>query len=273
MRDEDKAEQKKRRKKGEEVAKRSPSNLKITDEGVVAVDDFNLEIADKEFIVIVGPSGCGKSTTMRMIAGLEDITRGEIYLNGRLINDVEPRDRDIAMVFQNYALYPHMTVRQNLEFPLDLRNMPKDEMDRKAQNYDSSTSNLILVNKSRHLVNFYQGSKGHWVNIKRNILCTIGKKSSPTKSGNFKLSLKVTKNGKYGRKDFKGTTAFYAFRINAGNFFHSVLYRKGCSNPYTSSPVDATLGKSISNSCIRLPLADAKFIWDNMKRGTRVVVY
>ena len=84
---------------------------------------------------------------------------------------------------------------------------------------------------------------------------------------------KSTKNGKYGRKDFKGTTAFYAFRINAGNFFHSVLYRKGCSNPYTSSPVDATLGKSISNSCIRLPLADAKFIWDNMKRGTRVVVY
>ena len=133
MRDEDKAEQKKRRKRGEEVAKRSPSNLKITDEGVVAVDDFNLEIADKEFIVIVGPSGCGKSTTMRMIAGLEDITRGEIYLNGRLINDVEPRDRDIAMVFQNYALYPHMTVRQNLEFPLDLRNMPKDEMDRKVE--------------------------------------------------------------------------------------------------------------------------------------------
>ena len=133
MRDEDKAEQKKRRKRGEEVAKRSPSNLKITDEGVVAVDDFNLEIADKEFIVIVGPSGCGKSTTMRMVAGLEDITRGEIYLNGRLINDVEPRDRDIAMVFQNYALYPHMTVRQNLEFPLDLRNMPKDEMDRKVE--------------------------------------------------------------------------------------------------------------------------------------------
>jgi hypothetical protein len=145
--------------------------------------------------------------------------------------------------------------------------------DRKAQGYSSETRYLILVNKSRHLVNFYQGSKGHWVNIKRNILCTIGKKSSPTKSGNFKLSLKVTKNGKYGRKDFKGTTAFYAFRINAGNFFHSVLYRKGCSNPYTSSPVDATLGKSISNSCIRLPLADAKFIWDNMKRGTRVVVY
>ena len=133
MRDEDKAEQKKRRKKGEEVAKRSPSNLKITDEGVVAVDDFNLEIADKEFIVIVGPSGCGKSTTMRMVAGLEDITRGELRVDGQLMNDVEPKDRDMAMVFQNYALYPHMTVRQNLEFPLDLRNMPKDEMDRKVE--------------------------------------------------------------------------------------------------------------------------------------------
>ena len=133
MRDEDKAEQKKRRKKGEEVAKRSPSNLKITDEGVVAVDDFNLEIADKEFIVIVGPSGCGKSTTMRMIAGLEDITRGEVYINDRLVNDVAPKDRDIAMVFQNYALYPHMTVRQNLEFPLELRKVPKDEMDQKVE--------------------------------------------------------------------------------------------------------------------------------------------
>ena len=132
MRDEDKEKKKGRKKKDEEPAEKKSYNLKITDEGVVAVDDFNLEIADREFIVIVGPSGCGKSTTMRMVAGLEDITRGEVYLNGRLINDVEPRDRDIAMVFQNYALYPHMTVRQNLEFPLDLRNMPKDEMDKKV---------------------------------------------------------------------------------------------------------------------------------------------
>ena len=145
--------------------------------------------------------------------------------------------------------------------------------DRKAQGYSSETRYMVLVDKSHHLVNFYKGSKGSWVNIKRNILCTIGKKSTPTKSGNFKLSLKVTKNGPYGRKDFKGATAFYAFRINADNFFHSVLYRLGCTNPYTHSPKDATLGKSVSNSCIRLPLADAKFIWDNMKRGTRVVVY
>lgn len=119
-----------RRKKGDEEPEKKPHNLKATDEGVAAVDDFNLEIADKEFIVFVGPSGCGKSTTLRMIAGLEDITRGEIYIGDRLINDVPPKDRDIAMVFQNYALYPHMTVRQNLEFPLELRKVPKDEMGR-----------------------------------------------------------------------------------------------------------------------------------------------
>ena len=145
--------------------------------------------------------------------------------------------------------------------------------DKKAQGYSSETRYMVMVDKSRHYVNFYKGSKGHWVNIKRNILCTIGKKSTPTRSGNFKVSLKVTKNGKYGRKDFSGCTVFYAVRINAGNFFHSVLYRLGCTNPYTSSPKDATLGKNKSNSCIRLPLADAKLIWDNMARGTRVVVY
>ncbi len=133
MRDEDKKERKKSRKKGGEEPKKSPSQLKITDEGVVAVDDFNLEIADKEFIVFVGPSGCGKSTTLRMIAGLEDITRGELRVDGQLMNDVEPKDRDMAMVFQNYALYPHMTVRQNLEFPLELRKVPKEEMDRKVE--------------------------------------------------------------------------------------------------------------------------------------------
>ena len=133
IRDEDKEERKKKKKKGEEPEKKSPSKLKITDEGVVAVDDFNLEIADKEFIVFVGPSGCGKSTTLRMIAGLEDITRGELYINGQLVNNVDPKDRDIAMVFQNYALYPHMTVRQNLEFPLDIRNISKEEKDRKVE--------------------------------------------------------------------------------------------------------------------------------------------
>lgn len=108
-------------------------NLQITDEGVVAVQEFNLEIADKEFIVLVGPSGCGKSTTLRMIAGLEDITGGELYIDGALVNDVAPKDRDIAMVFQNYALYPHMTVYENMAFALKLRKTPKAEMDQKVK--------------------------------------------------------------------------------------------------------------------------------------------
>ena len=106
--------------------------LKVTGEGALAVEYFNLTMADHECIVLVGPSGCGKSTTLRMVAGLEDITRGEIYIDGKLMNDVEPKDRDIAMVFQNYALYPHMTVRQNMEFPLKLRKLPKDEIKRKV---------------------------------------------------------------------------------------------------------------------------------------------
>ncbi|MBB6215388.1 multiple sugar transport system ATP-binding protein [Anaerosolibacter carboniphilus] len=95
---------------------------------VVAVADFNLDIEDKEFIIFVGPSGCGKTTTLRMIAGLEEITEGEIYIDGRRVNDVEPKDRDIAMVFQNYALYPHMTVFENMAFSLKLRKTPKDEI-------------------------------------------------------------------------------------------------------------------------------------------------
>ena len=101
--------------------------------GFVAVKDFNLEIADKEFIIFVGPSGCGKSTTLRMIAGLEDITSGELYIDGKLVNDVEPKDRDIAMVFQNYALYPHMTVYDNMAFGLKLRKTPKDEIKRRVE--------------------------------------------------------------------------------------------------------------------------------------------
>ena len=98
---------------------------KIYPGNVTAVKDFNLEIADKEFIVFVGPSGCGKSTTLRMIAGLEEISKGEMYIGDRLINDVPPKDRDIAMVFQNYALYPHMTVYKNMAFGLELRKMPE----------------------------------------------------------------------------------------------------------------------------------------------------
>ena len=98
--------------------------------GFEAVKDFNLEIADKEFIIFVGPSGCGKSTTLRMIAGLEDISSGELKIGDRVVNDVEPKDRDIAMVFQNYALYPHMTVYDNMAFGLKLRKVPKDEIDK-----------------------------------------------------------------------------------------------------------------------------------------------
>ena len=98
-----------------------------------SVTDFNLEIKDKEFIIFVGPSGCGKSTTLRMIAGLEEISKGEMYIGGRLINDVPPKDRDIAMVFQSYALYPHMTVYENMAFALKLRKVPKEEIDKKVR--------------------------------------------------------------------------------------------------------------------------------------------
>ena len=118
-----------KKKKGEPEKK---TNLQITEEGVLAVQDFNLEIADKEFIVLVGPSGCGKSTTLRMVAGLEEISGGDLLIDGKRMNDVEPKDRDIAMVFQNYALYPHMTVRENMEFPLKLRKMSKEESDRRV---------------------------------------------------------------------------------------------------------------------------------------------
>ncbi len=100
--------------------------------GVVAVSDFNLEIQDKEFIILVGPSGCGKSTTLRMIAGLEEISDGELYIGDNLVNDVAPKDRDIAMVFQNYALYPHMSVFDNMAFGLKLRKYPKDEIKRRV---------------------------------------------------------------------------------------------------------------------------------------------
>ena len=124
-------EGRKKRRKGGEPEKKT--NLQITDEGVVAVQAFNLDIADKEFIVLVGPSGCGKSTTLRMVAGLEEISDGELYIDGKLVNNVAPKDRDIAMVFQNYALYPHMTVYDNMAFSLKLRHTPKDEIDRKVR--------------------------------------------------------------------------------------------------------------------------------------------
>ncbi len=106
---------------------------KIYPGDVTAVRDFNLEVTDKEFIILVGPSGCGKSTTLRMIAGLEEISKGELHIGERLVNDVPPKDRDIAMVFQNYALYPHMTVFKNMAFGLELRKTPKDEIKRRVQ--------------------------------------------------------------------------------------------------------------------------------------------
>ena len=126
-------EGKKKKKKKNDEPEKEKVNLQVTDKGVVAVQEFNLEIADKEFIVLVGPSGCGKSTTLRMVAGLEEISEGELYIGDKLVNDVAPKDRDIAMVFQNYALYPHMTVYDNLAFALKLRHVKKAEIDRKVK--------------------------------------------------------------------------------------------------------------------------------------------
>ena len=120
--------EKKKKKSGEQQV----TNLKIVDGGVLAVEDFNLEIKDREFIVLVGPSGCGKSTTLRMVAGLEEISGGELYIDGKLVNDVDPKDRDIAMVFQSYALYPHMTVFDNMAFPLKNRKMPEEEIKKRV---------------------------------------------------------------------------------------------------------------------------------------------
>ena len=126
-------ESKKKKKKTVDEPEKEKANLQITDKGVVAVQEFNLDVKDKEFIVLVGPSGCGKSTTLRMIAGLEEISEGELYVGDRLVNDVAPKDRDIAMVFQNYALYPHMTVYDNMAFGLKLRHVPKAEIDKKVK--------------------------------------------------------------------------------------------------------------------------------------------
>ena len=120
-------------KKKKDAPEKKKHNLQITEEGVVAVQQFSLDIADREFIVLVGPSGCGKSTTLRMIAGLEEITSGDLFIDGKRMNDIAPKDRDIAMVFQNYALYPHMTVYENMAFSLKLKKMPKDEIDKKVR--------------------------------------------------------------------------------------------------------------------------------------------
>ena len=118
---------------------------KVYDKNVVAVHDFNLEIADKEFVVFVGPSGCGKSTTLRMIAGLEDISGGTLEIDGQVVNDLQPKDRDIAMVFQNYALYPHMTVYDNIAFSLRLKKVPEDEI------YEKVTSAAEVLGITQYL--------------------------------------------------------------------------------------------------------------------------
>lgn len=116
------------------MAKLTFKNInKVYPGGIKAVIDFNLEIEDKEFIVLVGPSGCGKSTTLRMVAGLEEISSGELYIGDRLVNNVSPKNRDIAMVFQNYALYPHMNVYDNMAFGLKLRKTPRAEIDRRVK--------------------------------------------------------------------------------------------------------------------------------------------
>ena len=132
---------------GKMIRKKNASNLQVTDRGVVAVQEFDLEIGDREFIVLVGPSGCGKSTTLRMIAGLEEITDGELYIDGRLVNDVEPKDRDIAMVFQNYALYPHMTVYDNMAFALKNQKLPKEEIDRAVKEAAQTLDILQYLNR------------------------------------------------------------------------------------------------------------------------------
>ena len=121
------------KKDAEKYSESNRANLQVTEDGIVAVQEFNLDIKDKEFIVLVGPSGCGKSTTLRMVAGLEEISEGELYIDNKLCNDVAPKDRDIAMVFQNYALYPHMTVYENMAFSLKLKKTPKDEIDKKVK--------------------------------------------------------------------------------------------------------------------------------------------
>ena len=132
---------------GKMIRKKNASNLQVTDRGVVAVQEFDLEIGDREFIVLVGPSGCGKSTTLRMIAGLEEITDGELYIDGRLVNDVEPKDRDIDMVFQNYALYPHMTVYDNMAFALKNQKLPKEEIDRAVKEAAQTLDILQYLNR------------------------------------------------------------------------------------------------------------------------------
>ena len=133
------------------------------DGGVVAVKDVNIDIADKEFVVLVGPSGCGKSTTLRMIAGLEDISSGTISIDGTIVNEVPPKDRDIAMVFQNYALYPHMTVYENMAFGLKLRKYPKaEDREPRARSGADSRHRRISGPKAESTVGRAATARGSW---------------------------------------------------------------------------------------------------------------
>ncbi len=119
---------------------------KVYGTNVMAVNNVNIEIADKEFVVLVGPSGCGKTTTLRMVAGLEELTSGEMWIENTLVNDVPPKDRDIAMVFQNYALYPHMSVFDNMAFGLKLRKYPKEEIKQRVQ----EAANILGIQELLH---------------------------------------------------------------------------------------------------------------------------
>ena len=183
-------------------------NLQITDEGVVAVQEFNLDIADREFIVLVGPSGCGKSTTLRMVAGLEEISAGELYIDGKLMNDVAPKDRDIAMVFQNYALYPHMTVYENMAFSLKLKKVPKDEIDRKvreiARKVDLSDEQL------KKAVSQLSGGQQQRVAIARALVTgpAIICMDEPLSNLDAKLRVQLRNELKKMQKDFGITTIY-----------------------------------------------------------------
>ena len=155
------------RKKAREALEREKLNPYTTNEGVVAVQKFNLEVEDGEFIVLLGPSGCGKTTVLRMIAGLEDISSGEIYMDGVLTNDLNPEHRDIAMIFQNYALYSHLTVYDNLAFPLRNLHIPRDEVDRMVL---STADNLNLTHLLGRLPRELSGGERQRVAIGRCIV-------------------------------------------------------------------------------------------------------
>ena len=135
---------------------------KVFGNDVVAVDDVSLDIGDGEFMVLVGPSGCGKSTILRILAGLEEVTAGEVFIDERQVTDLPPKDRDIAMVFQNYALYPHMTVEQNIGFGLKLRKTPADERDRASTTSPRSSASTGCSNASRPSSPAVSGSGSRW---------------------------------------------------------------------------------------------------------------